>query len=1142
MRVYSSSFRTTVWAVLFLFLWCYGPLFQIPTAVAAEKRKTVAETATGRMSGAQKPEEKFEGALEAIRESVEKAGEKADKGEDDSAERASIKEKRAELDLLAEEFRNGFNETQQKLKSAGLSDTVLKRHEDFVTHFEKKTKELHDNLDGIEAAKTAAERKAKIEKTKEYLTRVKSPSRHQKIDPENLPLKAQKITKTREPYLKKEDFEKQFPKQKRNRLAAQEIGREWARIFMNGFEQKSNKQKPLLVAANGPLTGLLSSSPPSETLVFPYSVPSPPALESMNRGTNDFDLQSVFASSTLNLEPGTFNLAAATTVDPPTNDDLAETPEVQFTQEVRDLAAQLGNNSLRIFEAIRNNFRYEPYYGSLKGAQQTLRERAGNDIDLASLLISCYRAAGIPAHYVVATMTMPLSRAQSWLGLDDPKMVGRLLASAGVPVAVNYTSGNIRIEHVLVRAWVPFQNGRGALNGTGDTWVYVDPSFKESKVTQLLDQSIPAFDQTQYLAQLRSEDPSEYYSTLIQENLNSSASGRTVYAVARHREIVPLNFGMLLGMPEYDFVTVGGNFQEIPDQYRHKIAFELTDPDSLETSLTYQASTAEIAGKRMTLSYSAASSDDESIIDNYGDIFSTPAYLVKLKPELKIEGVSVTQGTPLVLGGSQTFTMRISSPSQDSEQVVNNVTAGGYYAVAFDLQTVTPDMVFERTQKLQDVNDLIDAGGTASLDDHAGELLYSTALTYFQKLDSANRKAQEFLKVNDLRGVSEAIFGIAVQPAYLYGIPKSVDVAGLYIDVDRDMHLPIPVDGNTTKIKEYNLLIGSNSSYFEHEIIEDIYSTEAISAVKALQLANSQGVPVYTINKENSSSYLPLLQMNSEIKADIENVVNAGKEVIVPQQEMSINDWRGVGFVAMVPDTGEAGYIISGGYAGGWSILKDILTWVKTKALSGNVAVAKETAAIENIIDREYAIFTGPDDVYATEDDVRLPYAKYNLFEYVQGPAGTKCDGQLFTNFYNPDLDFGAPLLELDASLMDKYISPNLKLSDMIVKSGSTAYARISGSLAVALNQYMQLLEEVLITPKTNSVYRTWYHNCELTPQGAVLNSNHMAGIAADVGVSEQQGVAAKIALGLFGKIGGVGHKKYNSFVHVDIGKAGREW
>jgi hypothetical protein len=438
-------------------------------------------------------------------------------------------------------------------------------------------------------------------------------------------------------------------------------------------------------------------------------------------------------------------------------------------------------------------------------------------------------------------------------------------------------------------------------------------------------------------------------------------------------------------------------------------------------------------------------------------------------------------------------------------------------------------------------------------------LLYSTALTYFQKLDAANREAQEFLKVNDLRGMSEAIFGIDVQSTYLFGIPRSVDVAGLYIDVDRDMHLPIPVDGNTARIKEYNLLIGSNSSYFEHKVIEDIYSTEAISAVKALQLANSLGIQILTINKENSSIYLPALQIRSETMTDIENAINAGKEIIIPQQEMSINDWTGIGFIAMVPDTGEAGYMISGGYAGGWSILKEILTWIKTKALSGNVAVAKETAAIENIVDREFAIFTGADDVYATEDDVRLPYAKYDIFEYVNGPANTKCADQLFTNFYNPDPDFGGPLLELDANLMDKNISPNLKLSDMIIKSGSTSYARISASLAVALNHYMQLLKDQKITPNTNSVYRTWGHNCELRktdccepgqktgcdktiPPCAAKKSNHMAGIAADVGVSERQAAAAQIAVDLFGSIGGVGYQHYKSFVHVDIGEAGRKW
>jgi uncharacterized protein YcbK (DUF882 family) len=125
---------------------------------------------------------------------------------------------------------------------------------------------------------------------------------------------------------------------------------------------------------------------------------------------------------------------------------------------------------------------------------------------------------------------------------------------------------------------------------------------------------------------------------------------------------------------------------------------------------------------------------------------------------------------------------------------------------------------------------------------------------------------------------------------------------------------------------------------------------------------------------------------------------------------------------------------------------------------------------------------------------------------------------------------------------MNKKISKYLTLSDMVVDSGSSTYARISVGFASVLEHYMRILndEKMTPTPKTNSVYRTWSHNCELP--GAVKNSNHMAGIAADVGVGvDNKEMAKDIALLLFGNIGGVGYKKYNTFVHVDIGQV-RTW
>jgi len=98
------------------------------------------------------------------------------------------------------------------------------------------------------------------------------------------------------------------------------------------------------------------------------------------------------------------NLTGAANSTLPTPDDLNSTIDVQITPEIEDLAEMLGHDPVAIYEYVRNNFEYEPYYGSLKGSQETLWEEAGNDADLASLLIALYRASGIPARYTDRTI------------------------------------------------------------------------------------------------------------------------------------------------------------------------------------------------------------------------------------------------------------------------------------------------------------------------------------------------------------------------------------------------------------------------------------------------------------------------------------------------------------------------------------------------------------------------------------------------------------------------------------------------------------------------------------------------------------------------------------------------------------------
>ncbi|MEW6221549.1 MAG: hypothetical protein AB1634_18730, partial [Thermodesulfobacteriota bacterium] len=83
-----------------------------------------------------------------------------------------------------------------------------------------------------------------------------------------------------------------------------------------------------------------------------------------------------------------------------------------------------------------------------------------------------------------------------------------------------------------------------------------------------------------------------------------------------------------------------------------------------------------------------------------------------------------------------------------------------------------------------------------------------------------------------------------------------------------------------------------------------------------LQIANSQGIPIYTIDQSNLNAVLPQLQLDEDTIADIVDAVDADKEVTVSKTNITFNGWGGCGFIVFDPDTGSGVYMISGGLCG----------------------------------------------------------------------------------------------------------------------------------------------------------------------------------------------------------------------------------
>jgi hypothetical protein len=874
--------------VVFFFSWTFAGICNFAYAIDNLEESSP----QNQPSQTPKPEEKFQKAIEDVGTTLE------DPSIDITSKKAKIKAKREEIEVLDGEIRKQFAETEKKLKDAGLPQEILQRHYKFIKHYEDNLNELKTNLDAIEKTKGLAV-EVEIEKAKKHLQRVKPLKKHIPLDPNKLPHRTQKFER-KEPRLKKEDFEKDYGKPGGRRQNSVVSKRNTESLIPQSAIRIPQSVKPILVASIGSLKGLLSP----------------------------------------NSELNTPKLMVAQASNLPTPEDLVENIEVQFTPEIQAKAQELGNNPVKIYNWVRNNIEFVPTYGSIQGAHMTLLTKQGNAFDTASLLIALLRASNIPARYVYGTIELPIDRVMNWVGgFTDANAAFDFIASGGIPVAGIISGGKVtkaRLEHIWVEAYLGYgpYSGRPSKHNPAKIWISLDPSFKQYNYIPGVDlQSVAPLDAQALIDQLKSTatvNEQEGYVTNVDPQLIQSALSNYQDQLQTYiqQNIPNPTFGKILGVKQiaqqdiailpatlpYRVVLAGYKYSEIPETLRHKIIFEIFNEFLISTS-QYTARIPELAGKRITLTYEPSTNHDQEVINSYGGIYNTPAYLVNVKPVIKVDGVLKATGDSIGLGRSQTFDMLFMSPSAGNEVVSNVIPAGGHHSIVLDVSsTLATSAIIQRIDHLKQII----AMGTQFFDDSVvGEILNLNGLMYFSQLNLLNLLNARLSKIVDLRHPSEATVSFAISVTYSWGLPFSLKVAGLGIDLDRDIHSVSSLNGDQSKKILYTFASGMRSSGLENVIFEQTYELESISAMKALQLANGQEIPIYTVNPSNLSQVLPQLVLSNEVKEDIVNAVNAGKVVTVPQRNLQLKRWSGVGYIIIDPSTGAGAYMISGGLAGG---------------------------------------------------------------------------------------------------------------------------------------------------------------------------------------------------------------------------------
>ncbi len=898
--------------VLFFFLWT----FELSGIAYAIKNDT---QPTAKSSSKSKPEKRSGKNIEDLDDILKSPA-------DTETKRNKVKAKKAEIEADDAETRKAFIATEKTLKEKGLPLEILERHRKFVRHYEDNIAELKNNLDAIDKAKTEADTDVAIERTKAHLAKVKPPKKYKPLDPTKLP--------HRTPEEKQVIIEQWTPPAKP--------------VIPPDFLKKTDIQnrKPVLVAANGSLKGLLNSD--SQLLAANY-----------------------------------IQVAQATTPQPttkrmPTDADLAETAEIQFTPAIRAKAEELGYKPLKLYEWVRNNIEYVPTFGSIQGADMCLQTKQCNDADTASLLIALLRVSGVPAKYRYGTIELKIEKAMNWLGgFTDPMAALTLVASAGIPVKGLTEGGAIKyvqMEHLWVESWIKYMPSRGAIHkpGQGDMWIPLDASFKQYKYTQGIDvKSAVPFDAQSFIDQIKSsatinetqgyvtnvnsqlvQQTMQNYQSMVQGYVSQNYPNATVGDILGKQEIIKQEFPYLLGTLPYRPIARMDEYVVLPDRLRHKVSFSVTSDNIIYDAqpLNITKNLAELAGKRISLNYVPATEADKVLVDNYRDSSSIPAYLVNLKAELKIDNEVIATGPSIGMGTDQILNLSFTSPTK-SETETHLLIAGDYNVVGLNIGG--SNSLFEKRIAQGDYNDAV------------SEMLYQTILGYWAEYDSFKDIYAKTLKVASVRLPSEGLSSSPINITYMFGVPYSGSFSGRGLDIKRDSEVVTAIDGDKSLAKRFNQYAGMIGSAFEGFVLDQLFGSnigDGISAMRLIDLSNSQGIPIYFINSGNINGILPNLQISTDVLNDIKNAVNSGKEVVVPRNNITHNGWTGSGYIIRDPNNGNGGYMIDGGSAGGFSIKAYMsatpmfempsassiaITIQSWKVDVGPVAVAEASGAVE---------------------------------------------------------------------------------------------------------------------------------------------------------------------------------------------------
>jgi len=537
-------------------------------------------------------------------------------------------------------------------------------------------------------------------------------------------------------------------------------------------------------------------------------------------------------------------------------------------------AQSLGNDVIRIYNFVHDTVETEMYFGSKKGAVGTLREGRGNDVDQASLLVALLRAADIPCRYESGTVELSVDAANAYTATEALSATLTALLSSGVKAkSVSLGTGRglgIQMAHTWVRAFVPATAYRGIQeSATESSWVHLGPALKRVKTQKAVDlRDAVTFDFQGYLSKPNPDPPSKVYEAQVRNHiLGAGLDCQGMDGATKRRTVTQDKLPLLPSELPARRVDSQGSASVLADSMRHRLRFG--GKSSQGAPFGYNAPMASLWGKGVTLVYEPATDQDANKIASAGGLESTPAYSIRLKAVLKVDGVPVASSAAETPGSEQSMQLDIVPPKTELRSAKYAMTVGGVYAFAADAGLIPADLITERQARFASLHG----------DDLEAEKLNVIGLSYFRQLELGRESMAALQWHRIFKDIEVAQASIEPKLSTVGSTPVRLARSFFVFDAAQTGFGTFSVDGDNHRSAYVFKLSGFESSFLEQRISEQYKGAPSYSAVSLVQRAGSSTV---TFDSNSVDEALTLIHAPDDVLERLRDLADQGYTITAP--------------------------------------------------------------------------------------------------------------------------------------------------------------------------------------------------------------------------------------------------------------------